>query len=351
MSAGWYPRAISFGGGGARVVSSMGALTQLLESGITEHVTDWYGCSAGSLCAIAGAIGVTAGWLREASDVFEGRLVSGIREDYICDFTKVWGISSTHGLGDHIGKLINTWEPGCSDWTFADLSHNRPGTRLHISATNITQGKPVIFNPANTPDIRIIDAICASSTLPMFYAPWIHPVSGDIHCDGGILENYPWDCIPNKSDTLVVVCRDSDILGRSAKPRTINSVVEYFAQVIALALQHDAVMPKNWIAINSKNVNTMDFCLTKEDKLVAFEDGVRSVKGWLAFRASSSRLHSASGTQGIRPSSEGPNTSSAVHPSQDKTSGSPGCHNLMQPVHPAPDSHRPAKRAERRWSL
>ena len=349
MSAGWYPRAVSFGGGGARIPGSMGVLAHLMDTGILEHVTDWYGSSAGCMCALMGAIGVTGSWIKDAMDVFDGRLVSSIQEDYVCDFAKAWGLCSTKGLDEHLGRLIDTWEPGCSSWTFADLAKNRPATNLHIAATNLTQGSLFIFNAKNTPNIRLLDALCASSSLPLFFTPWIHPTTGDIHCDGGILENYPWSCIPNKEDTLVVVCSDADIVGRSTPAVTINTAAEYFGRIIALIHHHDAIVPKNWIAVNNKTIHIIEFDLTQEEKTAAFEEGIRSAKGWLAFRKSRTNLPGE--TAGNHPSSADPNTSCAARPSPGRMSDSPQCHNPLLHSDPPPDSHSGTIRCARRWSL
>jgi predicted acylesterase/phospholipase RssA len=312
-------------------------------------VTDWYGASAGAFCALFAAIGGSGSWVREVSKIFDGAVASVIREDYVCDFTKIWGVSSTTPLSDILGKLVDTWESGCSAWTFADLSRNRPGTQLHVLATNLTSKRPGLFNFANSPDIRIIDAICASAAVPLFFIPWIHPTTGDMYCDGGILETYPWKSIPNKHETLVVVCSDADIVGRKNPKIPITNIFEYITRVITLFRANEGVIPLYWIAVNIKNIHFMEFHLSKEEQLAAFEEGVRSAKGWLAFRAS--MLNSPGGMPESRHDCEHPNTSCADRLLSGKMSDSHQSHNPMRQSDSPPDLHRQMRHSARRWSL
>jgi hypothetical protein len=316
---------------------------------MTEHVTDWYGASAGAFCALFAAIGGSGAWVREVSKIFDGATASIIREDYVCDFTKIWGVSSTTPLSDILGKLVDTWESGCSAWTFADLSRNRPGTQLHVLATNLTSKRPGLFNFANSPDIRIIDAICASAAVPLFFIPWIHPTTGDMYCDGGILETYPWKSIPNKHETLVVVCSDADIVGRKNPKIPITNIFEYITRVITLFRANEGVIPLYWIAVNIKNIHFMEFHLSKEEQLAAFEEGVRSAKGWLAFRAS--MLNSPGGMPESRHDCEHQNTSCADRLLSGKMSDSHQSHNPMRQSDSPPDLHKQMRHSARRWSL
>ena len=349
MSKGWYPHAISFGGGGARIVGSMGVLSHLTDAGITDNVTDWYGCSAGSFCAMGGAIGGTGTWIKEVAKVYDSRTAGIISDDLLCNFINVWGVSAPANIAEFVGKIIDTWEPGCSAWTFADLSQNRPGIRLHISATNITRGKLEIFNAVNTPDIRIIDAISASAAMPLYFVPWVHPITGDIYCDGGILETYPWLCIPNKAETLVVVCSDTDIIGRPVPVQPITTIVEYISRLVSIIYRDSGVVPLYWIAVNVKDIHFIDFNVSKEEQCVGFEQGIRSAKGWLAFRAS--MQDSPGGTAGYRRQFADQNTSCADHPCPDRRSDSHQSGNRMpSPCLPL-DLHNEKRRTARRWSL
>lgn len=353
MSAGWFPRAITFGGGGARIIGSMGVLSHLIESGMTTHVTEWYGCSAGAICALFAALGVTSTWLQDLSHIFDTRLIGVIREDYVCDFANIWGAASTDSLKDFLGKIIDTWEAGSSTWTFTDFAQKFPHTGLHISATNVSQGVLTIFNSKNSPRLRIIDAVCASSTFPFFFAPWVHPESGDIYCDGGAMGIFPWSCIPNKDQALAIVCSDRDIIGRALRPAATQTmtIVDYFTRILALISRRETTMgPKYWIAVNNRTLHSLDFHITKEEQLAAFDEGVRTAKGWMTFRASM-LLDYPARTLGPLPPHGDPCTLSSSHPSLGKTSDIHQSHIPLLPHCPPRDSHIGRLPRVRRWSL
>jgi len=326
-------------------VGSFGVLTHLIDSGMTAQVTDWYGCSAGAMCALFAAIGVSSTWLREVASIFDARLIGAVREDYVCDFAKVWGAASTENLREIIGKFIETWEPGASAWTFARL----PG--LHISATNVSRGRAEIFDSVNSPNMKILDAVCASSTIPFFFAPWIHPDTGDIYCDGAITEPYPWLCVPNKDETLAIVCADKDIIGRNPPPmKQIMTIIDYFTRLISVGLHRDsAVIPRYWIAVNNRTIYSIDFNITKEELLAAFEEGIQTAKGWMTFRAS--MQDSPGETAGRRPWCVPQDTSAPVHSLPGKTTDNHQSDSLRRLLDPVRDSHSGPKPCVRRWSL
>lgn len=326
-------------------MGSFGVLTHLIDSGITIQVKDWYGCSAGAICALFAAIGVSSAWLREVSTIFDPRLIGAIREDFVCDFAKVWGAASTENLKEILGKFIETWEPGAASWTFARL----PG--LHISATNVSRGRAELFNSVNSPNMKILDAVCASSTIPFFFAPWIHPETGDIYCDGGVTGSFPWSCIPNKDETLAIVCADKDIIGRPPRPvKQIATIFDYFTRLISLGLQRDTtVIPRYWIAVNNRTIYSIDFNISKEELLAAFEEGIQVAKGWMAFRAT--MQDSPGETAGSRPWCAPQDTSALARPLQDRMSDNPQSGNSRLSSDPVRDSHSGQKPYVRRWSL
>jgi len=326
-------------------------LSKLIDAGALERVQHWYGCSGGSFCAFFGALGVSAAWIRDAVEHFDTRAIARLEDDLISDYLNTWGVNSGNKLIEFLGRFVDTWEPGASAWTFADFGSKRPGVTLKITASNVTRGSLAVFSEATTPHIRILDAIRASIAVPGFFTPWIDP-DGDLFCDGAILEYFPWGCVEDKANTLVLMCSETGISGRKISPTKVQSLSEYFRQIVRLVQQNQASgTPKNWIAITNKHISGLDFHMSKDERLGLFSDGVIAAGRWLAFRSERSKLVPAGETGEIRQQCGDHCTLSCSPPSPDRTSDSPRLR--IPPPTPCQsrDLHSGGQRPGRRWSL
>lgn len=331
------------------MVGQMGALARLLEDeDVLQDVCTWYGCSGGAVSAWFAALGVSAAWIRDLAAVFDTRLLAGISDGVVENFLEAWGLTDGSAMIGSAVRLAETWEPGCGAWTFADLFREKGGVRLVVIATNVSEYRQAVFSVDTTPDMRIADAIRASTAIPMFVSPW-RDASGSYYCDGAVLEYYPWACVADKDDTLVVVCEEAGIPGRAWTPRPIGSMPEYLGR-LASVLQHRAghATPRNWIAVDTTFVSPIDFHMPRDTRLALFEEGYGAADRWLAFRAS--RTAAPASSESRRPS-EDQNTLSSAHPSPESSSDTPECRSPPQPPSPSRDSQYGPPRSGRRWTL
>lgn len=197
-----------------------------------------------------------------------------------------------------------------------------------------------------------MDALRASMAIPLFFTPSWLP-SGDCLCDGGVLEYFPWTCIPNKQETLVVLNDDYLVPGRPTIPHTASppqTLSAYVAQIMYTFRQKSisVATPRFWIALND-TTSFLDFNIPLERRLALFEEGRTAAARWLAFRTL--RTSAAAGTAGIHPSSAAQNTSDADPPSQNRMSGSHPAHSPPRPTCPSRGLSPAARRPARRWSL
>lgn len=342
----WKPTGISFSIGGSHVIALLGVLARLMESGVADDVRNWYGCSAGSFCAFLGALGVSPTWIREMVSYFDMRVVADIEEERVADFLNCWGITSGDGMSDFLGRFLDTWEPGSSRWTFADLALKRPGFSLHITATNLTEGVLTVFSIKNTPDVRILDAIRASSCVPLLFTPWAD-ARGNLYCDGGAMEYFPWSCVSDKARTLVVVTSDLSICNRRPAKKTLRNIYEYMDRIAKLLQQnHWSTVPKYWIAINNITVDPLDFKMDAEGRLALFQNGIVAADGWLAFRQARWQE-----TRETHPRSGDPSTLSSDRRAQNKTSETHQSRSPPPRPYPFRDSRNGGTHYDRRWSL
>jgi len=350
MTTAWKPTGVSFSSGGIRIIGHIGVLAHLLETGDLSHVHDWYGCSGGAITAILAGLGVTSIWLRDFVRHFDPRVFADIEDDAVFNYLNAWGVNTGKALISFMGRLMDTWEPGSSAWTFADFVAHRPGITLNITGANISKKVIAVFNHIHTPKMKIVDAMRVSSTIPLFYTPWYDP-SGDIYCDGAVMEYYPWTCLKDRENTLVVVCTDTGISGRLGSQEPIKTLWDYFGTLVECARRQRFIeTPKHWIAVNNKIHGVLDFDIIQADRITFFEEGIRAAKGWRAFRdsikqGSASETHRCSGDRGH------PYASSVAHCSPNNMSESPGSHSPAPQQHSSQDLQTSRPRASRRWSL
>lgn len=351
MSSEYKPRAVSFSAGGVRIIGHMGCLAGLLESDVLSEVREWYGCSGGAACALFGALGVTAAWIRDAAAHFDTRAIPDIREELVSDFLIHWGVDSGEGFMNYLGRFMDTWEPGSSAWTFADLARERPDVILSFNVVNVTRCRLEQFGTRTTPDMRILEAVRASGAIPGFFTPWIAP-SGDLYADGAILEYYPWRLVADRERTLVIVGDDAEIDGRG-QPASTDTLGGYVSNLLRMAMVWRPMVgpgPRNWIAVNNRHIGPLDFHIERDTRIQLFEDGLRAARGWMAFRAMQ-MTGSAPGKHGNRRPYVDPCISASGCPAPDRTLDNPQSQNQRRLPSAVRDSRTGMTRVVRRWSL
>lgn len=351
----WQPRVISFGSGGVRIIGHLGTLAALTESGLTGCVREWYGCSGGALCALAGALGVSAAWLRDLVGHLDLRPMGHFDGEPLDTLYESWGITRGTLLFDMLERFFETWEPGISRWSFADFARARPGVRLGITATNVSRGQLTLFSSETTPTLRIMDAIRASAAIPMYFTPW-RAENGDLFCDGALIEEYPWSSIMDREGTLVIICSRSSI---KTEIPALNGLMDYFTQLMRIGrrqLHKDLTeeYPRYWIAVNNQTVSVLDYELDAAGRMELFQEGVVAGQRWMAFRSRAGAPTPApaapSGTAGTPPPFADPDSAGRDHDGGSRRLDS---HPPRTADETCP-SRRPdtgARHRDRRWSL
>ena len=185
---------LALGGGGTKGILHLGAIKFLEEKygNIQEHFTGgFYGCSIGSIFAIALAFGLkTEQLVRMAENFssFSAILFNELSIDKFKDSLTRKGLFNSEGI-DLRGKNI-------SDAYYP----------LFICAANLTKKTNTVF----TGSVPILDAMSASCCIPLIFCPKI--INDIAYIDGGYFTNIVLNFVPvnQREETLFISIAHED---------------------------------------------------------------------------------------------------------------------------------------------
>lgn len=167
---------IVLGGGGLKGMAHIGALQALEEAGVT--VAGIIGTSIGALIGASHASGMTATEMRERALEVDRKTIARLNRG------AVWinGIREVSVFrGDSLRDYFEEVLPA-GGWSALRIP-------VLINAVDLAKGSTHWFGPGARGDVSLLDAVYASSALPMFYPPLQLP--GEALIDGGILDSLP----------------------------------------------------------------------------------------------------------------------------------------------------------------
>ncbi|XP_055997677.1 uncharacterized protein LOC125647015 [Ostrea edulis] len=185
-----------FNGGGAKMISYVGAVKCLEDMGIMKNIKRFAGASAGSIIAALMAAGIT---IEDYREVLDHALMNV--------FDAGWGYLSLipnllYHFGWHpnvkvyeiIGKLFEK-QLGNKDITFKQF-YEQTGKEVCIVVTNLNYLKEEYCHPKTTPDMPVRLAIRMSCSFPgvMQAIQYTHDNETNTYTDGGVSCYYPICC-------------------------------------------------------------------------------------------------------------------------------------------------------------
>jgi len=251
-------------GGGTRLPAHLGVLSALLELDINfEHIV---GVSGGSIISSFFASGLP---IEEIKKIALETDYNKFRGFSLFNLIRNGGLSS----GDAFEKWVDNHLQGK---TFSQLDK-----QLHIVATDVKSGKPVIFNQENTPDMRISQAVRFSMSIPLFFS--FKPFGKHLMVDGSILSEDALHRDWAKDGTSVMCFRlrgeyEYDELKTNTWFPIFNYItllIRTFMTTISREYINDAFW-HNTIVINTGDCSAVDFTMTDEQKLQLFEAGYKT---------------------------------------------------------------------------
>lgn len=251
-------------GGGTRLPAHLGVLSALLELNIDfDHIV---GVSGGSIISSFYAAGLSIDTIKKIA--LETNY-SQFRGFSLYKLIRNGGLSS----GDIFEKWVDKHLEGK---TFSQLNK-----KLHIVATDVKSGKPVIFDQKNTPHMKVSEAVRFSMSIPLIFS--FKPFGKHLMVDGSILSedalhrNWANDGTPVMCFRLRGEYEYDELKTDSYFPifNYITLLIRTFMTTISREYINDLFW-HNTIVINTGDCSAVDFSMSHKQKLQLFKIGYKT---------------------------------------------------------------------------
>lgn len=249
-------------GGGTRLPAHVGILKALRDMNIqVDHLV---GVSGGSIVASLWARGWTIEEMKKLSlDV----KFTQFREFNLRQLLFHGGLSS--------GDIFENWmNDQLENATFAELDRD-----LHIVATDVKTGSPVIFDKINTPDFCVATAVRFSMGIPLLFA--FKEYKDHLMTDGSILSEDALrrDWTGNGTASCCFRLRAAETTRTKKKinrwfplPDYMQMLIRSFMTTISREFINDAFWGTT-ITVDTADISPVEFDMTIEQKLLLMDRG------------------------------------------------------------------------------
>lgn len=251
-------------GGGTRLPAHIGILSALEQLEVKfDHIV---GVSGGSIVSSMYASGLP---IEKIKKIALETNYNQFREFSLFKLIRNGGLSS----GDVFEKWVDDILEGK---TFADMEK-----QLHVVATDVKSGRPVIFDAERTPDMKVSLAVRFSMSIPLVFS--FKPFGHRIMVDGSILSedalHRDWDA----EGTPVLCFRlrgeheydDLNMKGLFPIFNYVTLLIRTFMTTISREYINEAFW-HNTIIVNTGHTSAVDFNMSEDDKKNLFHIGFQT---------------------------------------------------------------------------
>lgn len=252
------------------------------------------GTSTGAITGVLVALKFSA---KEICDILETLDFNSFKDDSF--LTALDLIRLYRKFGWYKGNAFKLWvaktiaQKTDPEITFSELqklvSKNK-AKALYIIGADVEHKKEVIFSHETTPEMKIVDAVRISMSIPLFFQAV--RLKGHIYVDGGLYYNYPVNLFDNEGfnkETLGLRVDKTEeiahqLTGQPASAKEITNIKKYIQTLIGSLIDmanKRHLSERDWhrtIYIDCKNISSTDFQLSDKEKKSLIESGKRSTE-------------------------------------------------------------------------
>ena len=120
-----------------------------------------------------------------------------------------------------------------------------------VCCMNVNKVQVKFFRKDDTPDVRIIDAVIASMSLPLIFPPV--NINGDLYIDGGVGMNFPVTAFNEPQATLGLCLRTHPL--QASTDTLQNSMSSYIMQVMrCIVFAQDEILHSHSSILNNMTI-------------------------------------------------------------------------------------------------
>lgn len=296
---------IAISGAGMHMITILGALTYFCENQeVHKTVVNAVGSSAGALLCFLLCTGISHKRMKQI--IFDGALAFSSKT---VDIDRVLNIYKDIGIdnGDIIRNLVQKVlleRFNVSNMSFVEFAKSS-GKNLVVCVSNVSHGKAEYWSVDTTPNISIVDALLATTSIPFVFSPVI--LNETVYCDGSLFEHFPirYFSLDPLFDTLGLVVDPYDPtthIQESSVSQTselnlfsyvlliIRAIIQNITQESSYDKEKNNVVLKLNLSDRAKHVNTnfdfrlLKFTVTPEDFETLFVDGYEAARNHTSTR-------------------------------------------------------------------
>lgn len=265
-------------GGGSAGILYAGVLKALDELNILKKIKIMVGVSAGTLYTCMYLMGYTTSEIVKFAETFDSSKLTAIKNFESLSFDKIFTL---YGLDNgesfikvfiKIAKQKNI-DPNTTLLEFYKLNK----VKFVIGVTNIDTLEEEYFSYDSTPNIKLLDAIRATVSIPIYFTP--HKINDKLYVDGGCTNNFPTNYTEiNKNKTIAIMI--SNPINKSIN----NNFINYFLNILksmSLGWRNSLLRGGdnyNYIIIDSNVTNIFNFSVELNEKKRLIKLGYDSIK-------------------------------------------------------------------------
>lgn len=200
-------------GGSLKCTALIGCVKYLEEHGMLKDVNQFIGTSAGSIVALFLALGYSSDDLLESTYKFlDWQKLYEPNIDNIINIYYSLGLDDGSIITRFIAEVLEK-QIGQSDVTFEELL-SVTGKDVVISSCKLNDMQEVFMSASETPTLSVIQAIRASTAIPIIFTPV--EIQGELYIDAGVIAKFPISYL-KENDQI------NHALGLNIGPSTIRS--------------------------------------------------------------------------------------------------------------------------------